>query len=144
MFALQLLQVLFSEAPEPAAMFKQNCLSAYSIEQALVSLLSNFSPVFQVREFSACVHGCRPLQLPLLASRPLLLCTTKATARSKPAWADHWWHAEESMGMQAEEHGPLPIASLFSQMRGCALLSALSDVGYVTRSPSCGLAGRTC
>ena len=64
MFALQSLQVLFSGAPEAAAVFKQHCLALYSIEQALVSLLSNSSPVFQVRKLSAgVVHGCRPLQL---------------------------------------------------------------------------------
>ena len=49
MFALQSLQVLFSGQPEAAAVFKRHCLSAYSIEQALVSMLSNSSPVFQVR-----------------------------------------------------------------------------------------------
>ena len=64
MFALQSLQVLFSGAPEAAAVFKRHCLSNYSIEQAVVSLLSNSSPVFQVRIlFGGVVHSCRPLQL---------------------------------------------------------------------------------
>ena len=72
MFALQSLQVLFSGAPEAAAVFKRHCLSVYSIEQALVSLLSNSSPVFQVRKFSACVlHGCRPLQAEHNLMRPM-------------------------------------------------------------------------
>ena len=64
MFALQSLQVLFSGTPEAAAVFKRQCLSVYNIEQALVSLLSNPSPVFQVRVFVGGVgHGRRPLQL---------------------------------------------------------------------------------
>ena len=93
MFALQSLQVLFSGAPEAAAVFKRHCLSVYSIEQALFSLLSNSSPVFQVRKFSAVVvHGCRPLQL------------HTAGKLTSPA-SLQWWPAAISSSMQAATVG---------------------------------------
>ena len=122
MFALQSLQVLFSGAPEAAVVFKRHCLSVYSIEQALVSLLSNASPVFQVRKFSAAVvQSCRPLQLHTAGN-----LTSPASLQ--------WWQAASASLMQAatlaEAHLVRPMTAGLSKKDRTNMLLLGSD-------PSC-------